>query len=200
MSVKVRYKGAEILNLDTSTEASLSTSGQYCEDDIVIENTLDNISDYLIHETGLLSIHRGMNYQYLDIPVSDNTFDHYFVKYKAVKSWLLSDNGWDEQSGLKFTGATSTGSVVFWGVASTDALRPTQTIDTKGISHTAAEVYQHLQRSTVSGNISMSSVNPDSRPTIIDMFLKLDLGSNNYVCTPTFGLTYEYELWGWNDV
>lgn len=41
MSVKVKYKGEQILSLNTDTEKALSTMGQYCEDDITIENVQD---------------------------------------------------------------------------------------------------------------------------------------------------------------
>lgn len=41
MSVKVKYKGEEILSLNTDGEEALATQGQYCEADIIIENTQD---------------------------------------------------------------------------------------------------------------------------------------------------------------
>lgn len=41
MSVKVKYKGEQILSLNTNTEKALATEGQYCEADIVVENVQD---------------------------------------------------------------------------------------------------------------------------------------------------------------
>lgn len=41
MSVKVNYKGEEILSADTDVTKTLKTSGKYCEDDIEIVNTQD---------------------------------------------------------------------------------------------------------------------------------------------------------------
>lgn len=41
MSVVVKYKGEEILSLNTDGEEALATEGQYCEADIIIENTQD---------------------------------------------------------------------------------------------------------------------------------------------------------------
>ena len=39
MSVKVNYKGEEILSIGTDATKKLTTRGQYCEDDIEIVNT-----------------------------------------------------------------------------------------------------------------------------------------------------------------
>lgn len=41
MSVKVKYKGNEILSINTDTSKKLKTSGKYCEGDIEITNTQD---------------------------------------------------------------------------------------------------------------------------------------------------------------
>lgn len=41
MSVKVNYKGEEILSVNTDTTKTLKTSGKYCEGDIEIINTQD---------------------------------------------------------------------------------------------------------------------------------------------------------------
>lgn len=41
MSVTVKYKGNEILSLNTDSTRTLTTSGEYCEDDITIVNTQD---------------------------------------------------------------------------------------------------------------------------------------------------------------
>lgn len=41
MSVKVNYKGSEILSLSTDSTKKLTTSGEYCEDDFTIVNTQD---------------------------------------------------------------------------------------------------------------------------------------------------------------
>lgn len=42
MSVKVNYKGSEILSLSTDITKKLTTSGEYCEDDIELVNSQDD--------------------------------------------------------------------------------------------------------------------------------------------------------------
>lgn len=46
MSVKVTYKGSEILSSNTDETKTLKTGGKYCEADIVVQNTQDGGDPY----------------------------------------------------------------------------------------------------------------------------------------------------------
>lgn len=41
MSVSIKYKGVEIASADTDVTKTIKTRGEYCEDDIIVENTPD---------------------------------------------------------------------------------------------------------------------------------------------------------------
>ena len=41
MSATIKYKGNTIASITTDRSKTLKTSGKYCEDDIIVENTKD---------------------------------------------------------------------------------------------------------------------------------------------------------------
>ena len=44
MSATIKYKGNTIVSITTDSSKTLKTSGKYCEDDIIVENTKDGIT------------------------------------------------------------------------------------------------------------------------------------------------------------
>ena len=89
MSVKVKYKGEQILSLNTDTEKALATEGQYCEGDIVVEN----VQDGGITPSGTLPINKNGTHdvtQYAEAEVNVPIPEGYIV---PTGSKTITSNG-----------------------------------------------------------------------------------------------------------
>ena len=198
MSVKVSYKGAEIASVSTDATKVLKTSGKYCEDDISIINTQDGSSGGFFHESGEISYHTGGKLRTITIPVSDDSYDYYIVRAKATASWLLVGGEWVEQTGIDFTGAVNADNAVCNLVMFTNGIGQVPMTTTSGASGSLVEIYAISRRSPQSV-ASANYVGYNNTPTIAQGEIRLSLGSGNNLCSETWGLTYEYEVWGFNN-
>ena len=61
MSATIKYKGNTIVSITTDSSKTLKTSGKYCEDDIIVENTKDGITP-----TGSIDITENGTYDVTD--------------------------------------------------------------------------------------------------------------------------------------
>ena len=61
MSATIKYKGNTIASITTDSSKTLKTSGKYCEDDIIVENTKDGITP-----TGSIDITENGTYDVTD--------------------------------------------------------------------------------------------------------------------------------------
>lgn len=152
------------------------------------------------HESGTVAYHTGGSNLTINIPCTDMSYDNYFVKAKAIKSWKIVDGVWVEQDSLDYTGLTTQS---HWICVSLAAFTPYLTSTSYKVNDGTYGAQQNLQAISLRVNAYVSGGNSASQGVSsiskVSDGLSITMGPNFNICTAQIGQTWQYDIWGWND-
>lgn len=151
----------------------------------------------MLHETGSIDIHTGSNKTDIDLPISDTTFTHYLVNMLATKSWVKEDGAWVARDSIDFTGLTA---AEYPAIAVTNIYPWVKSNDYTIADGTFVEGAYIYNAQFVRVGIQTTAKAPEGYQyagEIGDGVIKVH-SSNRLMCATTWGLTFDYDIWGWN--
>ena len=151
----------------------------------------------IFHESGTLDIHTGTNRTSVNIPISNTSLSHYLIVAKATNSWVKENDVWVKRDSIDFTGLTAS---EFPAVAVTN-VHPQTTSNgwttANGTGKTGVTIDNvNLIRAGVSATTSAGEGGIVAI-TIGADYIRMS-SSNRLLCGATWGLSFDFDVWGWD--
>lgn len=153
--------------------------------------------DILI-ESGTIDLHTGAAVNKIILPVSDDSFNNYLVILNATASWLQVDDVWTKQDGITFDGVSAVQFPCIWLVGVYPAPAPRGWTNGNGTACTPTSA-QSLMTLRIATTRTDSAYEAQTGPiTVANKTLTVN-DSYRPFCHQTWGLTFSYQIVGWNN-
>ncbi len=147
-----------------------------------------------VFETGTVAYHTGTAEAELIIPVSAAVEEksRYVVAIRPIKTWVLVDGVWTERDSLDFTGTTGFKSGNWNPAVLMIVGAKQQTFSGAGYYRKYVSM-SHYSNGTNGSPYDQSFTYEDSTS------LKFPSFNGGKVCVSDCGLTFQYDIWGWDE-
>ncbi len=146
-----------------------------------------------VFETGTVAYHTGTADTQMIIPISAavEAKTRYVIAIRPIKTWVLVDGVWTERDSLDFTGTTGFKSGN-WNPA------VLMIVGAKQLQFTPGNYYRrYVSMSQYSNGINGNATAQTF--TYEDSSLKFSFFDGGKVCVSDCGLTFQYDIWGWDE-
>lgn len=152
----------------------------------------------ILTENGTIDLHTGAVVNKITLPVSNDSFDNYLVILNATASWLKVDDVWTKQDIITFEGVSDVQFPCIWLVGLYPAPAPLGWTNGSGTVCTTASAKSIMSLRIATTRTDSAYEVQDGPITVANGAVMVNY-SNRPFCHQTWGLTFEYQIVGWNN-